>query len=201
MAEEIKELIEKIRSEGIRAGEDKAKAIELDAAKRARQIINDAETESKRLLIEARASISRAEESSKSSLKQAARDVLIGLKKEILSVLNRITLSHVHKTLTIEETGKLIAHLLKDCKTKDKGDVIILVKKEDAEKLAGVFMGELSGELKKHLVLKPSEDIHGGFTISYDHGKSYYDFTDKALAEYISSYIRPKLSEILKDIS
>ena len=200
MAEEIKELIEKIRSEGVRAGEDKAKAIELDALKRARQIITDAETEAKRILSEARESISRREESSRSSLKQTARDVIIGLKKEILALLNKITLSYVRKTLTTEETGKLITHLLRECKTKDKGDVAISLKKEDAERLAGLFMSELSSELKKNLVLKPSEDIRGGLTISYDHGKSYYDFTDKALAEYISSYIRPKLSEILKDI-
>ncbi|MDP3729989.1 MAG: hypothetical protein Q8R14_00485 [Candidatus Omnitrophota bacterium] len=199
MAEEIRELIEKIRSEGIRAGEDKAKVIELDAQKRARQIINDAETEAKRLLSEARESISRAEESSGSSLKQAARDCIIGLKKEILTILNRITLSHVHKALTVEETGKLITHILKDCKAKDKGDVIVSLKKEDAEKLTNLLMFELSGELKKNLVLKPSEDIRGGLTISYDHGKSYFDFTDRALAEYIGSYIRPKLLEILKD--
>ncbi len=106
----------------------------------------------------------------------------------------------MHKTLTIEETGKLIAHLLKECKAKDKGDVIGSLKKEDAEKLAGVLIPELSDELKKSLVLKPSEDIRGGFTISYDHDKSYYDFTDKALSEYIGSYIRPKLFSILKDI-
>jgi len=200
MAEEIKELIEKIRSEGVRAGEDKAKAIELDALKRARKITADAEAEAKRILSEARESISRSEESSMSSLKQAARDCLIGLKKEILAILNKITLSHMHKALTVEETGKLIAHLLKECKAKDKGDVIVSLKKEDADKLAGVLMSELSGELKKNLVLKPSEDIRGGFTISYDHGKSYYDFTDRALADYIGSYIRPKLIDILKDI-
>ena len=200
MAEEIKELIEKIRSEGVRAGEDKAKAIELDALKRARKITSDAEAEAKRILNEARESIRRSEESSMSSLKQAARDCLIGLKKEILATLNKITLSHVHKALTIEETGKLIAHLLKECKAKDKGDVIVSLKKEDADKLAGVLMSELSGELKKNLVLKPSEDIRGGFTISYDHGKSYYDFTDRALADYIGSYIRPKLIDMLKDV-
>jgi V/A-type H+-transporting ATPase subunit E len=200
MAEEIKELIEKIRSEGVRAGEDKAKAIELDAQKKARQIINDAEAEAKRILSEAQESVSRREYSSRASLKQAARDVLIGLKKQMFIVLNKITLSRVDKALTIEETGKLIVHLLKECKTKDKGDVIVSVKKEDAQALEKVLMSELSGELKKGLVLKSSEDIRGGFTISYDHGKSYYDFTDKALADYIGSYIRPKLSEILKDI-
>jgi V/A-type H+-transporting ATPase subunit E len=200
MAEEIKELIEKIREEGVRAGEDKARMIEEEARNKARRIINDAEAESKKILGQARESISRSEESSKALLKQAARDCVIGLKKEILSTLNRITLTHVHKTLTPEETGRLIAHLVKECKPKDGGEIIITLKKEDINKLEGALMLELSGELKKNLVLKPSEDIRGGFTISYDRGKSCYDFTDKALAEYIGSYIRPKLSEILKEI-
>jgi len=200
MAEEIKELIEKIREEGVRAGEDKARVIEEEAQKRARRVINDAETESKKMLSEARESISRSKESSQASLKQAARDCIIGLKKKMLSVLSGVTLSRVHKTLTTEETSKLIARLLKECKPKDKGEIIITLKKEDTDKLEDALMSELSDELKKNLVLKPSEDIRGGFTISYDRGKSCYDFTDKALAEYIGAYIRPKLSEILKEI-
>ena len=200
MAEEIKELIEKIREEGVRAGEDKARAIEEEARNRARQVIDDAEAESKKILSEAHKSISKSEESSRTSLKQAARDCVIGLKKEILSTLNKITLSHVHKTLTMEETGKFIAHLLKECKPREKGEIIISLKKEEIDKLTGALMSELSDELKKGLVLRSSEDIRGGFTVSYDHGKSYYDFTDKALAEYIGSYIKPKLSGILKEI-
>lgn len=200
MAEEIKELIERIKSEGVKAAEGKARAIEADAASGARKIIVDAQAEAKRILDEARESISRSEESSKASLKQAARDCLISLRKEILATLNNITLSHVHKALSPEETGRLIAHLLKECKPKEKGDVIIALKKEDVEKLSDSLLSELSAELKKGLVLKPSGDMQGGFTISYDHGKSYYDFTDKALAEYIGSHIRQKLSQILKEI-
>ena len=156
MAEEIRELIEKIREEGVRAGTDKARIIEEDARNKARQIINNAEVESKKILSEARSSILKSEESSNASLKQAARDVIIGLKKEILAALNKITLSHVHKTLTMEETGKLIAHLLKECKPKDRGEVIISLKKEDTDKLENILMSELSDDLKKGLVLKPS---------------------------------------------
>ena len=200
MAEEIQILINRIREEGVKAAEDKAVVIEEDARKKARKIVADAEAEAKRKLSEAGESISRSGESSRASLKQAARDVLIGLKKEIVNSLNKITLSHVQKTLNPEETGKLIAQLLKERKGKDGDGVIVSLKREDADKLAGAFMSELSGELKKGLVLKPSEDIRGGFTISYDSGRSYYDFTDKALADYIGTYIRPKLSEILKDI-
>ena len=47
-------------------------------------------------------------------------------------------------------------------------------------------------------MLKPAEDILGGFTISFDSGKSQFDFTDQALAEYIGQYLKPKLEEILQ---
>jgi vacuolar-type H+-ATPase subunit E/Vma4 len=47
--------------------------------------------------------------------------------------------------------------------------------------------------------LRPAEEISGGFTISFDDGKSCYDFTDKALAEYIGIYLKPKLNQILME--
>ncbi|PIW68507.1 MAG: V-type ATP synthase subunit E, partial [Candidatus Omnitrophica bacterium CG12_big_fil_rev_8_21_14_0_65_42_8] len=53
-------------------------------------------------------------------------------------------------------------------------------------------------EAKKGIVVRASDEISVGFTISFDAGKSQYDFTDKALAEYIGVYLKPKLSEILK---
>ena len=48
--------------------------------------------------------------------------------------------------------------------------------------------------MEKKIILKPAEEISGGFTISFDNGKSCYDFTDKALAEYIGTYLKPKLN-------
>jgi len=200
MAEEIKELIEKIQEEGVRAAESKARAIEEEARQQARNIIDRAKTEAKKTLEDARNNIARMEDSARTSLGQAARDVIIGLKKEIMAILNKLALLHVRKALTPDETAKVILTLAKECRAKEKSDIVVTVKKEDAEKIGSVLLAELSEEMKKGLTIKPSEDVHGGFTISYDHGKSYYDFTDKALAEYIGTYVKPKLFEILKDI-
>jgi len=71
------------------------------------------------------------------------------------------------------------------------------LRKEDLERLREGFLSELKDAVKKGIVLKPSEDILGGLTISYDAGRSLFDFTDKALTEYITSYLRPKLKEVL----
>jgi hypothetical protein len=41
--------------------------------------------------------------------------------------------------------------------------------------------------------------MSGGFTISFDSGRSCYDFTDRALAAYIGTYLKPKLNQILQE--
>ena len=71
------------------------------------------------------------------------------------------------------------------------------MKKEDQEKIEKGLLAELKEEVKKGITLKPSEDIAGGFIISYDAGKSHFDFTDKALAEYFSLYLKPKIGQML----
>jgi vacuolar-type H+-ATPase subunit E/Vma4 len=76
---------------------------------------------------------------------------------------------------------------------------MVLVNKEDLESLEKNFLYKLREETKKNIILRPAEEISGGFTISFDNGKSSYDFTDKALAEYIGTYLKPKLNQILQE--
>lgn len=199
MAEELKNLIEKIHQEGVKAAEDKASNIEDEAKRQAKAIVEKAEKEAKNVIAEAEEKISKIEESGKVSLKQAGRDLLLSLRKEINAVLNKIVVSHVRKALNPDELSKIISTLIKDYGGGEKGDIIVSLKKEDLEKLKKGFLNELKDETKKEITLKSSEDIHGGFIISYDSDKSHYDFTDKALAEYIGLYLKPELSEMLKE--
>lgn len=199
MTEELKGLIEKIREEGVKIAEDKAREIELEAKKQAGAIVEKAKREATRLVSEAKEAIARNEESSRAALKQAGRDLLLSLRKEINATLDRIVTSHVHKVLTAEELATIISALIKEGRKDDKSGVIVSLKKEDIEKLERGFLSELRDEIKKGVTLKPSDDIQGGFIISYDSGKSYYDFTDKAIAKYITSYLRPKLAEIFNE--
>jgi len=201
MAEELKGLIDKINEEGVRSAEAKAAAIEDKARLEARRIITKAEEEALRIMEEAKGHIARMEDGAKTSIKQAARDTLLSVRKEIESMLAKLIGSHVQKTLASGEMSKVIADLIKQCAKEDVRGVIVSVRKEDLAALEGSLFGELKDDLKKALTLKSREDIKGGFTISYDAGRSYYDFTDQALAEYIGTYLKPKLAEILKEVS
>jgi V/A-type H+-transporting ATPase subunit E len=196
MADQIRDLIEKIQQEGVRAAEDKAKEIENQAECQAEEIIKKAKLEAGKLIREAKEEIAKSQESSKILLKQAGRDLIISLKKEINKILDKLILFNVRQALSPEELAKILSSLIKNYSAKE--NVIISLNKEDLRKLEKGLLDTLKEEVKKGITLRPSDDIQAGFIISYDSGKSYYDFTDTALTEYIGSYLKPKLKEILE---
>jgi len=201
MAEEIKELIAKIQTEGIQQAENKAKAIEAEAKRRAEIILEEARKESAKIISIAKEDSAKMEEAGRLALKQAARDSLLNLRKEINRLLDKIILMRVSEALGPQELQKLINSLFKEHAGEEKAGAVISLKKEDLEKLEKGFLQELKEKVKSGITLKSTADISGGFTISFDSGKSHLDFTDHALAEYLSSLLKPKLAELLKEIA
>jgi V/A-type H+-transporting ATPase subunit E len=199
MPEDLNGLLEKIRRDGVEAAQAKAREIEAEAARRAEEKIRSAEKEAARMIEQARAEIAKAEAGGRQSLKQASRDTLISLHQAIASSLERIVSAHVHKALGAEEMTRIILALVKEAGCASREKTVISLRKEDLEKIEKPLLAELGNELRKGITLRHSAEIKGGFTISYDSGKSYYDFTDRALAEYIAAYLKPQLAKILEE--
>jgi len=198
MAEEIKQLIEKIQQEGIKVAEDKAQEIESQAKQRAQEIIKNAQSEAEKILSAASVQAAKMQESTKILLQQAGRDLIFTLRKEINALLGKLIVSAAREALKPQELVKIITALIKTYPGQDEPGIIVALNKADLEKLEAGLFGELGREAKKGIILKSQEDILAGFMISYDAGKSYFDFTDQALADYIGSYLKPKLKEILQ---
>jgi V/A-type H+/Na+-transporting ATPase subunit E len=199
MAEEIRDLIEKINEEGIRAAEEKAQAIEAESQLRAGEILTKAKTEADLMIAAAEERIRRDEEKERILLSQAGRDLLLYLREEINAMLGRIVVSEVREVLTPDALFRLIEKSVRDYSAGGSGDITVSVNARDLEILENHFIKRLSDETKKTILLQPSEEISGGFTISFDNGKSAFDFTDKALASYIGTHLKPRLNRILQD--
>jgi V/A-type H+-transporting ATPase subunit E len=199
MAEEIRDLIEKINQEGIKAAEEKAQNIEAAAKQRADDILAQARLEAGEMIAVAKDRIHREDEKGKTLLAQAGRDLLLSLRKEINAMLGRIVVSDIHQVLTPEALFKLLSEVVRNYKAGESSDITVFLNKEDLEPLEKIFLNKLREETKKKIILRSAEEISGGFTISFDSGKSCYDFTDKALAEYIGTYLKPKLNKILQE--
>jgi V/A-type H+-transporting ATPase subunit E len=199
MAEEIRDLIEKINQEGIRAAEEKAQNIEAVAKQKADDILAQARLEADEMIAAAKDRIDREEKKGKILLAQAARDMLLSLRKEINAMLGRIVVSEIQPALTPEALSRLLSEVIRNFGAGQSNDITVFLNKEDLEIFEKNFLYKLREETKKNIILKPAEEISGGFTISFDYGKSSYDFTDRAMAEYIGTYLKPKLNQILRE--
>jgi len=192
-------LIEKINQEGIRAAEEKAQNIEAAAKQRADDILAQARREAGEMIAAANDRIRREDEKGKTLLAQAGRDLLLSLRKEMNAMLGRIMVSDIQQALTPEALFTLVSDVVRNYSAGESSDITVFLKEEDVQVLEKNFLNKLREETKKKIMLRPAEEISGGFTISFDNGKSCFDFTDKALAEYIGTYVKPKLHQILKE--
>jgi len=198
MAEDIKALIEKINQEGVIAGEEKAREIESRAKARADEILKKAQGQADKILKEAKDEIARMQEKEKSLVKQAGRDLLLVLRQEINSMLAKLIKACVQDALTADNLFKILSKVIQASCCAEKGEILVSLSKEDLEALEKGFLAKLKEQTKKKIVLKAGDDIRAGFIISYDSGKSQFDFSDQALAEYIGSFLKPKLKEVLQ---
>lgn len=199
MVEDIRDLIEKINQDGIRAAEEKARNIENAARQKADDIIAAARHEAEDMISLANERIRRDDEKERTLLVQAGRDLLLSLREEINAMLGRIMVTDIRKALIPEALSLILAEAVRKSGGEESGDIIVSLSPEDHENLEQHFFTQLREETRKKIIVRPSDDISKGFTISYDSGRSYYDFSDKALAEYIGTYLKPKLNRILQE--
>lgn len=203
MSQQIQELIDKIKSEGIQSAEQKAKEIEQEARQKAEAILAEARQAAEQLVADGKNEIAKMEKSSRTALVQASRDMLLSLRKEIQSTLQKIIAQQVHDSLTSENLSHLLGSLIqKTLENKDAGnDILVALNAQDLEKLKSGLFAKLQHQLKSRIKFQSSEDIGKGFTISFDAGKSSFDFTDVALAEYLARFVNPQVASLIKEAS
>lgn len=200
MAEEIKDLIAKIQQEGIMAAEKQAAQIKAEADSRAQKIIAEARMQAEKIIEQANSEAKKLDESTNASLKQAGRDLLISLRKEINSMLDRLVNLNIRQVLTVEELTRIIRDLIKNAPLSLGSQIVISLAQQDKDELEKGFLKQLAEETKKQIILKSADEIDSGFIISFDAGKSTFDFSTQALTEYISGSLRPELNKILKSV-
>ena len=199
MSQQVQELIDKIKSEGLEAAQEKAKEIEAEAQKNAQKMIVEAQRQAEIFLREAKAEIKTTQESSRIALKQASRDTLLCVRKEIESIFKKIITTHVSDALTSEKLGHILEEVMKhslDGKT-NHANIQIILNHQDLEQLKKSFIAKLQEGIKHPIQFQSSDEIGSGFMMSYDGGKSSFDFTDRSLAQYLSSYLNNELAELI----
>ena len=203
MSQQVQELIDKIKNEGIEQGKHQAEQIELEARQKADEILSQAKKQAAEITVKAQAECRSKREVAHIAISQASRDMLLQLRKEIETLLNKVISIEVHKALSPESLSELIQEIIKAYlhkkETKDHQEVILTLNPHDLKKLKDGFLAKLKEKIKEPLTLRSSDDITAGFTISFDKGKSFFDFSDSALVEYLSGYLNQEVASLLKE--
>jgi V/A-type H+/Na+-transporting ATPase subunit E len=197
MAQEIKDLIAKIQQEGIQAAQSLAAQIKSDADKEVLKIISGAKNQAQKIIEQAESQAQKTDAATRATLEQAGRDMLITLRQEIISMLERLIKIDLRQALSVEEMSKIITALIKDAPLTLGSQIVVTLNSSDKDKLEQSLLKQLIAETKKTIILKSLDTIDSGFIISFDAAKSIFDFSSQALSDYICGCLKPELSRIL----
>lgn len=199
MAQNVQELINKIKQDGLEVAQKKAQDIEAAAQKKADEIVATAKTQAHQMISDAKTAQKQLEDSSRAALRQAARDTVLALKQEIIHILTGIIRKEAGAALQSDQTAQLIVELIKAFAVHHAaGGVEIVMNENSRNRLEKDLLGKLQKEIKTSVVIKTAEDVTGGFTISFDDGKSCFDFSEDALTEYLGMYVNAYVKDLLE---
>ena len=200
MVQQIQDLIDKIKSEGVQVADQKAKEVELQSQDKAKSIIAGAQEKADKILAEAKQEIEKMEQASKKAIHQASRDMLLSIRQEICELLGRITAQTMGEALSKDDLVRIITDVVKSVleASGDIKDVVAFLSPEDQKEISADIISKLQSKLKDGIEVKVANDIAGGFAISFDGGKSSFEFTDKSLAEYLGVFLNAEVGEIMK---
>lgn len=195
---QVKELIEKIKNEGVVSAENESKRIIAEAEERAAQMLREARAEADTYKLRAESEIKKSEIAGREALKQASRDILIGLERQIIGQFQAVISDTVDRALTTDLTERLILELVKVWSDKGEEGLRIALSSADAKELGNVLQAELSERFKKGVEVVPLPRISKGFRIGGSDG-ALYDFTREGVTEILAEALTPELAETLNE--
>lgn len=196
---QLGELIEKIRSDGIKSAEEEAEKIITDAEQKASSIVRQAENDAERLREVSRAEADKAHRSGKEALRQAGRNLVLSVKGEIESLFDRVLTAEVARSLDENLLSEAVLQAVKQLARSEDGDAVIELSEKDAAALEGRLRAAMSDDMARGTDIKPFRGLNAGFRVSMKNGSVFYDFSEKEIAGMIARCLNPRLAELLTE--
>jgi len=197
MDTQLNTIINKIKQDGVEEAEKKAKEIVESAEKQAETIIKAAKDKETQMLENAEKEALSFTTNSKNLLKQAARDVLLGLKERVVEFFDRVVKGKVEETLDTDVLKKAIIKIADNFSPNKDLKLEVVLSEQDKKSLEKTLFNAMKKQSKEFIQLKKSEQVKKGFRIGEKDKYSYIDFTNDGIAEIFKSYLNPKLIEML----
>jgi V/A-type H+-transporting ATPase subunit E len=215
----VEALIERLKNEGITAGQEKAEDIVLNAQKRASWLIEEAELEAKALVDKARQEAEAIQSAGQDALKLAARDAFLKLRDSLLGSFSnevmRVVGDQMSDPAFTEQLILALASKVRDKAGLDQSrqlmislpeDVIGIdeLKKNPEELKQGVlsqYTASIAADLlRSGIEFEVAEDIKAGLSIRLVDESIIIDFTDETVSALLLEHIQPRFRALLQGI-
>ncbi len=202
MTEELQQLLDRIRAEGVEKAQAEAQALVEKTRQEAKEIVSQAEAEAKELREAAQRDAEAFRRRAEESIRQAARDVLIQVEQDLVKRFEGLLRREVGAAVADEDSfrqwvSEAVAAYLKG------GDkqVEVVVGGAAAEQAAGL-LARLRQEAgtEQGVTIAPNPAFPAGFTLRLQGGRVAYSFTADAITSALARLLRPQLAKLLQAV-
>ena len=192
MEQQIQDLIASIKKDGIESATNESKKILEEARKEADRIVNEAKKERDKIIADGKKTIGIERESSISSVKQAARDVSLTLRKNLEEKFQKILGQKVSSALDEKVLAEAIVAVIKG----ESDGCVVEVNKDMVDKVNALLTSQFASDLEKGVTLRSSSSVSGGFRVYSKDGSAYIDLTDDEITKLLYPYLSSSLKEL-----
>jgi len=196
---QLKDLIETIKTEGVKEAEVKSASIIEAAEDKAKAIVEAAKKDAEKIVINAKSDAVKFESSGNEALKQASRDLLLQIEKQVQGLFDSLVQAETEKAFSTKVLEESIIAVVKGWSEKGSSDISVLLSESEAKKVESALKSKLASEFKSGVEIKPFAAVEAGFRIAEKDGAAYYNFTAGGFAELLSEFLNPKLAQIMKE--
>jgi len=198
--EMLDELIDKLQSEAVDEAERRARAIVEEAEARAERLLAEAADKAEAHRRGAEESAEASRERGERALEQAARDLLLRLRTEVLATAEALARPGLAEALDAETLRRMLVAMIETYAASDGAPqrAQVLLSEADRGKLeahhAALFRDQLAGGVE----LRADPDLDHGFLVRFDGEELVHDVTLEALSDVIASMVQPGLAALLR---
>lgn len=199
MAQELQHLIDRIQSEAVAKAEKQAAGIVAGAREQAAGIVKDAEKEAEARLASARQDARQYTDRSIRTLEQVSRDLLISVGRGVEQIFDGLVRESVGEAMDIGVVKEILTRMAEEYLSRDRKDrrIAVLVSPDDEKALVEFYSQRYREKLGDSVEIRSNGSIGGGFRVSLVDEHAQHDFSREAIAEAMSRFLRPHLSEIV----
>jgi V/A-type H+-transporting ATPase subunit E len=196
---QLKELIDAINRDGVEKARQESEEILKKARSQAEKIVADARAQADALLAAATREQERLERSGRESLRQAARDLMLQVRKQLESLFAALLKEKAGNALQDEEITAAIAAMISNWTPERQDQIEILLPKDRFDSMAKALRAGLAGKIAAGIEIKAAAEVADGFRVAEKNSQAYYDFSAASIAENLSVFLNPLMAGIVAD--